>query len=225
MPGASVAKIGSRCLHHLRLAADHHAVAALQAPDAAAGADVHVVNPFGTPAPWRGGCRRCSRNCRRRSGCRPARAAAAGRRWSCPRPPPAPSARRRAASRSFFTKSASEAAPTAFSLTSSFDRFGRHVEDHALVAVLDQPPHHVGAHPAQSDHSELHTGSFVTVNCRCSADTPARGARLLPAQEAVARDQCIRGAVVSQLGFSQALELGNDSLGQHLAQLHAPLVE
>ena len=25
-------------------------------------------------APWRGGCRRCNRNCRRRSGCRPARA-------------------------------------------------------------------------------------------------------------------------------------------------------
>ena len=44
MPGASVAKIGSRRLHDLRLAADHHAVAALQAPDAAAGADVDVVD-------------------------------------------------------------------------------------------------------------------------------------------------------------------------------------
>ncbi len=33
---------------------------------------------------------------------------------------------------------------------------GRHVEDHALMASLQQPPHHVGAHPAQADHSELH---------------------------------------------------------------------
>ena len=33
---------------HGRLrSADHHAVAALQAPDAAAGADIHIVMPFG----------------------------------------------------------------------------------------------------------------------------------------------------------------------------------
>src|SRR5262249_59379489 len=34
-------------LHDTRLAADHHAVAALQSPDAAAGADVHVMNAIG----------------------------------------------------------------------------------------------------------------------------------------------------------------------------------
>ncbi len=33
-------------LHHFFRAADHHAVAALQTPDAAAGADVDVVNAF-----------------------------------------------------------------------------------------------------------------------------------------------------------------------------------
>ena len=33
--------------HHVGLAADHHAVAALEPPDAAAGADVDVVNPLG----------------------------------------------------------------------------------------------------------------------------------------------------------------------------------
>ena len=43
-PGARVAKIGSRRLHRGRLAADHHAIAALQPPDAAAGADVDVVD-------------------------------------------------------------------------------------------------------------------------------------------------------------------------------------
>ena len=37
-----------------------------------------------------------------------------------------------------------------------FHRFRRPVEDHALVACLEQPPHHVGAHSAQADHSELH---------------------------------------------------------------------
>ena len=47
-------KIGSRLLDYLRLAANHHAVAALQAPDAAAGADVDVVDAlrrefFGAP--------------------------------------------------------------------------------------------------------------------------------------------------------------------------------
>src|SRR5262249_3524442 len=30
------------------------------------------------------------------------------------------------------------------------------VVDHALVATLDESPHHVGAHPSESDHAELH---------------------------------------------------------------------
>ena len=42
-PGASVAKIGIEALHDLVLAADHQAVAALEAPDAAARAHVDVV--------------------------------------------------------------------------------------------------------------------------------------------------------------------------------------
>ena len=37
-----------------------------------------------------------------------------------------------------------------------FDRLRRHIENHALMAALDEPPHHVGAHSAQSDHCELH---------------------------------------------------------------------
>ena len=57
---------------------------------------------------------------------------------------------------SFFTRSASEDAPNRLLLDQFLHRFRRHVEDHALVASLEQPPHHVGAHPAQSDHSELH---------------------------------------------------------------------
>ena len=57
---------------------------------------------------------------------------------------------------SFFTKSASDEAPTAFSLASSSTAFGDTVEDHALVAALDEPPHHVRAHRPEPDHSELH---------------------------------------------------------------------
>src|SRR5262249_16922641 len=34
--------------------------------------------------------------------------------------------------------------------------FRRPVEDHALVALLEKASHHVRAHPAESDHSELH---------------------------------------------------------------------
>ncbi len=35
-------------------------------------------------------------------------------------------------------------------------RLGANVEDHALMPAAQQTPHHVGAHPAQSDHSYLH---------------------------------------------------------------------
>ena len=53
-PGARVLKIGSSLLHDFLGAANHHAVAALQAPDAAAGADVDVVNAFLLAAQWSG---------------------------------------------------------------------------------------------------------------------------------------------------------------------------
>ena len=42
---------------------------------------------------------------------------------------------------------------------------------------------------------------------------------------AIAPDQRIGRAVVLELGLRRALELGDDALGERLAQLHAPLVE
>ena len=45
MPGAREAKIGSRCRTDRLFAADHQAVAALAAEDAAAGSHVDVMNP------------------------------------------------------------------------------------------------------------------------------------------------------------------------------------
>ena len=35
---------GIEMLHHVRFAADHHAIAALQTPDAAAGAHIHIMD-------------------------------------------------------------------------------------------------------------------------------------------------------------------------------------
>ena len=64
--GASAAKIGSSRCTTSRVAADHLAVAALLAPDAARGADVDVVDAVAQRAPWRAGCRHGSRSCRRR---------------------------------------------------------------------------------------------------------------------------------------------------------------
>ena len=57
---------------------------------------------------------------------------------------------------SFLTKSASEEAPTAFSLASSATAFGDLSKTTHSWPPLDQPPHHVRAHPAEADHSELH---------------------------------------------------------------------
>jgi hypothetical protein len=42
------------------------------------------------------------------------------------------------------------------------------IEDDAAVAVLEQSPHHVRAHPAQPNHPELH--GYLLIVCR-----PRRG--------------------------------------------------
>ncbi len=42
------------------------------------------------------------------------------------------------------------------------DGLGRHVEADALVAGFDQPQDHVGAHPAEADHAELHGVKVAT---------------------------------------------------------------
>ena len=57
---------------------------------------------------------------------------------------------------SFFTSSASEDAPTAPSLANSSTAWGDLIVDHALMVFLEQPPHHVRAHPSKTDHSDLH---------------------------------------------------------------------
>src|SRR4029453_13410530 len=46
-----------------------------------------------------------------------------------------------------------------------------------------------------------------------------------PPQPAVAADEGIGGAVVCERRLLRACQLGDDMAGQHLAQLHAPLIE
>src|SRR5207245_7648900 len=41
----------------------------------------------------------------------------------------------------------------------------------------------------------------------------------------IAPDEVVRRAVVVELGLRRALELGDDALGEHLAQLAPPLIE
>ena len=57
------------------------------------------------------------------------------------------------------------------------------VVDDALVAAAHQAPHHVGAHPAESDHSELHVDSSslneraVTAGATFLSPAPSRSPR------------------------------------------------
>ncbi len=57
---------------------------------------------------------------------------------------------------SFFTKSSRDVEPDGFFLSQIRDIGGVEIEDHAFVFAAHQAPHHVGAHAAQSDHSQLH---------------------------------------------------------------------
>ena len=58
-----------------------------------------------------------------------------------------------------------ESAPVMPSAASSVDRGGVDVVADALVAGLLEPPHHVGAHPSEADHPELHAGTAWHVAC------------------------------------------------------------
>ena len=112
--GASTSRIGASRSTASLVAADHHAVADLEPPDAAGGADVDVVDARARAAPPRGGRRRASWCCRRRRSCRPRRAGRRARRRSARSGrPPGPSPRPSAGRSSLATRSSSEDAPVA----------------------------------------------------------------------------------------------------------------
>ncbi len=142
-------------LDHVLFAADHHAVAALQAPDAAARPHIHVVDSL---------CRkflgapdvihvigiaavdedvsgsRCGR-----SSAMVSSTAAAGTISQIAR-----------GFSSFATKSWSEELPVAFSCTRSLTAFGDLSNTTHSMASFEEPAHHVCSHPSKTNHSELH---------------------------------------------------------------------
>ena len=179
-------KIGVEVLHGRIVAADHHAVAAFEAPDAPARADVDVVHALRLSTPWRGGCRRRNKSCRRRSRCHrtPAegRSLVEGRRR---RPRPGTMSQIGAGrGRAFGRTLRARTTPTAPSpWRGRWRRASGWVSNTTQsMAPLDEPADHVGAHPPQSDHTDLHALgiSFVRWKSRRDAgDSPGRGFRRL----------------------------------------------
>src|SRR5262245_5307659 len=55
----------------------------------------------------------------------------------------------------------------------------------------------------------------------CRAASPFRACPQRP----IAADQCVRGTVVRELAAARAVELGQDALGEDLAELDTPLIE
>jgi hypothetical protein len=142
--------------HRLRLAADHHAIAALEAPDSAARAHVHVMNPagrkfFGTADVVDViGIAAVDENValfkiRQDLG---DRLVHNGRRHHEP-----DRARRRQ-----FVHEVLEAgrAPGVFG-HQSLNGFRRPVEHNTIKPAANQPPDHIRAHSSESNHSELHS--------------------------------------------------------------------
>ena len=135
--------------------ADHHAVSALEAPDAAAGSDIHVVDPFGCKLFGAADVVHVIRvaavdedvaalEVRHEVG---DGLVHGGRRHHQP-------------DRTRLLQLAHQVdegcGPDRLIPRQIRDRLRRHVEHHARMAALDEAPHHVGAHSAQSDHRELH---------------------------------------------------------------------
>ena len=161
MPGASDTKSGSRCCDDRRFAANHHAVAALEAPDAAARPHVHVVDPL------RGELLRAPDVVdvvriatvdqdvvwlEQRHEIVDARVHDRGRDHQ-------PDGTRLTELLHQLGERRGPCAPCrgrAPSPRSGLRSYTTHV-----WPIAQQTTHHVGAHPAETDHSELHHGSFL----------------------------------------------------------------
>ena len=112
-------------------AANHHAIAALQTPDAAARSHVDVVNFLRREFLGAPDIIDVVRIPAINEDVAGLEIRAPGRRWFCPRPPAGTMSQTARGFASFCTKSASEEAPIAFSCDQLLDRFRRHIEDDA----------------------------------------------------------------------------------------------
>ena len=154
-PGASALKIGSRALHGLGRPADHETIAALQTPNAAAGADIEVINSA------RGQFLRAANVVdvigisavddavvSLKSRCEFLHAALHSRG----RNHEPGGARRSQPGDELFHRSRADRAL----LYQCLHILGVAIVDDAFVIVAEQAQNHVRAHPAESDHSYLH---------------------------------------------------------------------
>ena len=227
-PGAIVAKIGSSASTTSVLAADHQAEAALEPQDAAAGADVDVVDALlrerlpradvvavvGVAAVDHdvAGLEQLGERVDRPSVMSPAGTISHTARGFA----------------SFATKSASDAhrsAPSSSSaVTASVD-----VGHDALVAVAQQPADHVGAHPAEADHSELHGRlrdhrsplQGVSPRRRLETACPKRGSRGLLVEHPVTADDPHR----SWISSSEWLFLASlVRVGRNVTRARSPVI-
>ena len=142
-------------LHHVFLAADHHAVAALQSPHTAARSHVHIVNSLRRKflrAPdvvHVAGIAAVNQDVaglqqRQQVGDELVHDCGGHHQPNCPR------------LLEFLHEVGERGGADGLLLYQVLHLLRRPVEDHALMAALDQPSHHVGAHPAQSNHPDLH---------------------------------------------------------------------
>src|SRR5262249_49084804 len=142
-------------LDDILLAADHHAVATFQTPYASAGAHVHIVNLFGCEV-------LCALDVVNVVG---VSAIDEGVAWfevrqqvgdglidrRCGHHEP-----HRTRLCYFFNEIDKRVSSDCILLDEFTHSLWRSIEHHATVSFSNQPPHHVGAHPAQPYHSKLH---------------------------------------------------------------------
>ena len=155
MPGASVLNTGSRRCTAWARTADHHAVTAFQPPDSAAGPDVDVIDLLRREFPGTAdvvhviGITAVDEDV----SCLEMGQEVGDGLVDDGRGDHEPDRSRLV---QFLHEVLQRRGSGRLFLDQLFHRLRRHVEDHALVVCLEKPSHHVGAHSAQSNHSELH---------------------------------------------------------------------
>ena len=87
------------------------------------------------------------------------------------------------------------------------DRRRAHVIDHALVTSFHEPPHHVGAHPTEADHAELHAFGLLSSRALTEAGYSRFGLavyrlgfRLCVGREEATRQQCVNRRAALKAG-------------------------
>ena len=130
---------------------------------------------------------------------------------------------------SFAASSASDEAPSAPSATSAFDRVRMDVVADAVVTVPEEPAHDAGAHPSESDHSELHGGlrdhrsplQGVSPRRRLETACPKRGSRGLLVEHPVTADDPHR----SWISSSEWLFLASlVRVGRNVTRARSPVI-